>query len=438
MSEAAAQRIVSELRAAGFQALFAGGAVRDRLLGVAAKDYDVATDATPEAVMGLFPRHSAVGAKFGVVLVHLDAASIEVATFRTDASYRDGRHPEKVAYATDPREDVARRDFTINGLLLEPETGEVLDFVGGRADLDRGLIRAIGDPDRRFHEDRLRMLRAVRFAARLGFEIEAGTLAAIRAQAAAIVEISPERIRDELLKMLTEGHARRAFELLDATKLLPAILPEVAAMRGVEQPPQFHPEGDVWIHTLLLLEGLKPGCAPTLALGALLHDVGKPPTFERAPDRIRFNNHAAIGARMAARICDRLRLANHEKDAVVALVAEHMKFPELPRMRVSTRKRFLRQPGFDQLLELLRLDTLASHGDLELYKLARDYQVQLPPEHLRPPRLLTGRDLREMGYRPGPEFKAILTEVEDAQLEGQLTDPDAARKFVRERHPVPH
>lgn len=436
MAEVAARRIAERLRGAGFQALYAGGAVRDRLLGCEAQDFDVATDATPEQVMALFPRHSAVGAQFGVVLAHEPEASVEVATFRTEASYRDGRHPEGVRYATSAREDVLRRDFTINGLLLDPATGEILDYVGGRADLKAGILRAIGEPERRFQEDRLRMLRGVRFAARLGFSIEQATLAAIRQHAPEIVQISAERIRDEILKMLTEGHARRAFELLDATGLLAQILPEVAAMRGVEQPPQFHPEGDVWTHTLLLLEALPHPVSPALALGALLHDVGKPKTFRRAPDRIRFDRHAAVGAVMAAAISQRLRLSNADRDQAVALVAGHMQWTELPKMRESTRKRFLRRPEIAAHLELLRLDCSASHGDLSLYELARQQLSALKPDELRPPRLLTGADLIAMGYPPGPRFKEILTAVEDAQLEGALSDAASARAFVRERFPV--
>lgn len=436
MSEVAARAIVERLRGAGQQALYAGGAVRDHLLGQAAQDYDVATDAHPETVMRLFPHHTAVGAKFGVVLVHRDGSHIEVATFRTDGSYGDGRHPDEVAYSCDAREDVLRRDFTINGLLLDPENGEVLDYVGGRADLAAGIVRAIGDPERRFHEDRLRMLRGVRFAARLGFVLEPATQAAIQRHAGEIHEISRERVRDELEKMLTEGHARRAFELLDATGLLAQVLPEVAAMRGVEQPPQYHPEGDVWTHTLMMIEALPHPCAPELAWGVLLHDVGKPPTFRRAPDRIRFDRHASIGARMAERIGERLRLSNAESAQMVGLVEHHMQFTELPRMRESTWKRFLRQPGIEQHLELHRLDCLMSHGDLALYDLARQRLEELKPEEIRPPRLITGEDLIAMGHRPGPRFKEILDAVEDAQLEGELADGTAARAFVAERYPV--
>ncbi|MGH9487547.1 MAG: CCA tRNA nucleotidyltransferase [Terriglobales bacterium] len=438
MAEAAAHRIVERLRAHGHQALYAGGAVRDHLLGLAAVDFDVATDAAPAEIMRLFPRHSAVGAAFGVVLVHEPEASVEVATFRTEGSYPDGRHPENVRYARTAQEDVQRRDFTINGLLLDPLGGQILDYIGGRQDLDSRIIRAIGDPERRFTEDRLRLLRGVRFAARLGFAIEPATLTAMRRQAPEIVRISPERARDEILKMLTEGHARRAFELLEETGLLRPLLPEVADMKGVEQPQQFHPEGDVWMHTLMMLEALPHPVAPALALGVLLHDVGKPKTFRRAPDRIRFDSHAAVGAAMAAGIAQRLRLPNASCELVTTLVAEHMKWPELPKMRASTRKRFLRRPEIEAQLTLLRLDCAASHGDLSLYELARRQLGEIEPGDVRPPRLLSGEDLIAMGYPPGPRFREILEAVEDAQLEGALADHAAARRFVSQRFPLAH
>lgn len=433
MSESAALQIVEKLNAAGYQALYAGGAVRDELLGRPAADYDVTTDAHPDVVMQLFPKHTAVGAHFGVVLVHLDGSHIEVATFRTDAAYRDGRHPDHVEYATDAKEDVLRRDFTINGLLKNPLTGEVLDYVGGRSDLEAGVVRTIGDPERRFGEDRLRMLRAVRFAARLGFRLDPATKEAIRRQASEIHQISQERIRDEMVKMLTEGQARRAFELLDETGLLRPILPEVADMKGVEQPPQFHPEGDVWTHTLMMIGALPAGVSKTLALGVLLHDVGKPPTFRRAPDRIRFDNHAFIGARMTERIGQRLRLSREETEQVVALVDNHMRFMDAPRMRESTLKRFLRLERFaDEHLELHRLDCTMSHGDLSTWEMVKQKLAEMPEESIRPPRLLTGQDLIRMGMTPSPRFREILTAVEDAQLEGRLHTTEEARTFVEQ------
>ncbi|HSA92443.1 MAG TPA: CCA tRNA nucleotidyltransferase [Terriglobales bacterium] len=433
----AATHIVRTLRDAGHQAYLVGGCVRDLVLGREPEDFDISTDATPEQVMALFPETYEVGARFGVVLVPVGGKlPIEVATFRSDGLYTDGRHPNEVTYTRDPREDVARRDFTINGLLLDPlENDKVLDFVGGRADLAAGIIRAIGEPSRRFAEDKLRMLRAVRFAARFGYIIEPQTFAAIGRHAREIHKVSLERVRDELVKMLTEGRARRSFELLDESGLLIELLPEVSAMKGVAQPPQFHPEGDVWVHTLMLLEGLQAGGSPTLALGALLHDVGKPPTFRVAPDRIRFDGHAEIGTRMAEEICGRFRLSNDQTEQVCALVANHLRFIDVPRMKESTLKRFLRLPRFDEHLELHRLDCLASHGDLSVYELVKQKLASTPPEQIRPAPLLTGDDLIAAGYAPSPRFKEILRAVEDAQLEGTLTGKPQALEFVRRNFP---
>ncbi len=439
-----ATRIVLALRGHGFDAYLAGGCVRDFLLGREPADYDVATSATPLEVMQLFPQTYAVGAQFGVVLIPIrsdgdgsenkaDKYAIEVATFRSDGAYSDGRHPDQVHFSSDAQTDVQRRDFTINSLLLDPVSQEVLDYVGGREDLERGVIRTIGSPHQRFSEDKLRMLRAVRFSARFGYTVEAQTFAAIRELAPQIHQVSYERVRDEILKMLTEGHARRAFELLDETKLLEQVLPEIKKMQGVEQPPQYHPEGDVWIHTLMLLEGLPVNCSKTLALGALLHDVGKPPTFRRAPDRIRFDGHAEVGTKMAEEICRRFRLSNDETAQVSALVANHMRFGDVMRMKESTLKRFLRLPEFDEHLELHRLDCQGSHRDLALYDFAQEKLHTLPAEQIRPKPLLTGDDLIQAGYQPGPQFKELLTAVEDAQLEGAVHTKEEALALVRER-----
>jgi len=433
---------VRALRAKGHSAYLVGGCVRDLLLGRQPADYDVATSATPQEVMRLFPRTYAVGAQFGVVLVQVGgdgagnesgAWTIEVATFRSDGAYSDGRHPDQVQFSLEARLDVQRRDFTINGLLLDPVSGEVLDYVGGREDLKRGIIRTIGEPHRRFSEVKLRLLRAVRFAARFGYQIEDQTFKAIRELAPQIHQVSRERVRDEILKMLTEGRARRAFELLDQTSLLEQVLPEVKKMQGVEQPQQFHPEGDVWIHTLLLLEGLPGGCSRTLALGALLHDVGKPPTFRRAPDRIRFDQHAEIGTRMAEGICGRFRLSNQETEQVAALVGNHMRFGDVERMKESTFKRFVRMPQFDEHLELHRLDCLGSHRSLDLYEFTREKLRNLPPEQIRPEPLITGDDLIAAGLQPGPTFKELLAAVEDAQLDGTIQTKEEALALVRER-----
>jgi putative nucleotidyltransferase with HDIG domain len=434
-----ATRIVRTLRESGYSAYLAGGCVRDLLLGREPADYDVATSATPQEVMRLFPRTYAVGVQFGVVLVPIrsdtpegerDNYAIEVATFRSDGAYSDGRHPDQVQFSSDARLDVQRRDFTINGLLLDPVTQEVLDFVDGRRDLEQGIIRAIGEPHRRFREDKLRLLRAVRFAARFGYTIEDHTFAAIRELAPQIHQVSQERIREEILKMLTEGRARRAFELLDQTGLLEQVLPEIKKMQGVQQPPQFHPEGDVWVHTLMLLEGLPAGGSKTLALGALLHDVGKPPTFRVAEDRIRFDQHAEIGTRMAEEICRRFRLSNDETEQVCALVANHMRFGDVRRMKDSTLKRFFRLPRFEEHLELHRLDCMGSHRGLELYDFAQEKLRSLPAEQIRPRPLITGDDLIAAGHPPGPQFKELLTAVEDAQLEGTIRTNEEAMALV--------
>jgi poly(A) polymerase len=432
-----AYSVAARLRAAGHAAYFVGGCVRDLLLGRTPKDYDVSTDATPEEVVRLFPCANRVGAHFGVVLVREGEAQVEVATFRSDHAYRDGRHPEGVEFQRDPREDVLRRDFTINALMMDPLSGEVIDHVGGRADLERGLIRAIGDAAARFEEDHLRMLRAVRFAARFGFAIEGATLAAIGQRHASILRVSAERIRDELVSILTEGGARQGFELLDASGLLSDVLPEVAAMKGVEQPPEYHPEGDVWTHTLMMLGGLAAGVPAALAWGVLLHDVGKPGTF-RIADRIRFDGHVELGVEIAGRILRRLRVSNADSEQALALVAQHMRFRDVHRMRQSTLKRFLRMERFDDHLELHRLDCLASHGDLSNYELVRDKLARATPEALKPPPLVNGDDLVALGYRPGPVFGEILRAVEDAQLEGAVGSREQALEMIRARWTTSH
>lgn len=437
--------IIEILRKQRHQAYLCGGCVRDLLLGLQPADYDVATSATPDEVMRIFPESYNVGAKFGVVLVPVSAspssgvahvADIEVATFRNDMGYSDGRHPDQVRFSKTPREDVQRRDFTINGLLLDPLTNEVLDFVGGKEDLKARIIRAIGAPDLRFAEDKLRMLRAARFAARFNYEIEPATFEAIRRSARQIHQVSRERIRDELSRTLTEGHARQAFLLLDRTGLLHEVLPEIEIMKGVEQPPQFHPEGDVFVHTLLLLDKLPPGSSPTLAWGALLHDVGKPATFRIAPDRIRFDGHVDVGVKIAEDICRRLRFSNDDTQQILALVEHHMRFAHAMRMSESTFKKFVRMPHFDEHLGLHRIDCQSSHGDLTTYQFTRDKMAALPPEAVRPAPLITGDDLIAAGYAPGPQFKQILSEVEDGQLEGRLQDRDEAMSLVSRKFPI--
>lgn len=430
-----ARHVASVLREHGHQAYLAGGCVRDLLLGREPADFDISTSARPEQVQSLFPSAQLVGAHFGVALVREGSAEVEVATFRSDHSYFDGRHPERVEFESDPRQDVLRRDFTINGLLLDPATGEVLDYVGGRRDLEGRLIRAIGDPEHRFAEDHLRMLRAVRFAARLGFEIEPATFQAIRRAHPSIARISAERVRDELTRILSEGAARRGFELLDRTGLLGDLLPEVARMQGVAQPPEFHPEGDVWTHTLMMLELLdRP--SPTLAWAALLHDVGKPDTFA-VRERIRFDRHAELGAEMSARILSRLRLSTREIERIAALVENHLRFKDVRHMRPSTLKRFLRMEHFDEHLELHRLDCLASHRLLGNHEYVRAKLAEIPPQDLRPTPLLNGDALIAAGFRPGPAFTWILGAVEDAQLEGGIHTSSEALAFALERFAPP-
>jgi len=404
--------------------------VRDRLLGIAPKDFDIATSALPADIARLFPRSQLVGAHFGVSLltetpgVTGESVEVEIATFRSEGAYSDGRRPDDVSFVSDPALDARRRDFTINGLFEDPLSGEIFDYVGGQSDLLAKRIRAIGDAARRFEEDHLRMLRAVRFAARLGFSIDPETLNAIRQQAENITRISAERIRDELVRILTEGNARRGLELLDEAGLLLPLLPEVKAFQGVEQPPEFHPEGDVWTHVLMMLEQLqKP--APTLAWGVLLHDVGKPPTFRRA-DRIRFDGHAEVGARMAEKILERLKFANGEVEQISSLVAHHMRFQDIQKMRVSTLKRFLRLPHFEEHLELHRLDCLCSNRRTEAYDYAQAKLAEFGKEQLRPPSLISGDDLIAAGYRPGPQFKQALGAVETAQLEGEIHSKEQA------------
>ena len=435
-----ANSICSTLIREGHQAFLVGGCVRDLLLGREPADYDVSTDATPDRVISLFPDSVAVGAQFGVIIVPREGHQVEVATFRSDIGSADGRHPERVVFTTSPEQDVQRRDFTINGLLMRHDSGEILDFVGGLSDLRAGIVRAIGEPARRFTEDKLRMLRAVRFAARFGFQIESETFAAMRMQAHEIGQVSAERIREELTKLLTEGAARRGMELLDESGLLKQVLPEVAAMQGVEQPPQYHPEGDVWTHTLLMLEGLaseSSATSATLAWGVLLHDVGKPRTFRpisETGDRIRFDGHVDVGVRLAEVICARLRFSNQDSEQILALIADHMRFKDVSRMRASTLKRFIRLPRFDEHLALHRLDCLSSHRHLDAYDFVRRTLEETPVEEIRPVRLLTGNDLQSLGYQSGPLFSKILRSLEDAQLEGLIRSREEAIAFVDQHY----
>ncbi len=423
--EARATAIATALKTRGFEAYFVGGCVRDLLLGIEPKDYDIATDAQPAQLVEMFPGANQVGAHFGVVLVN----GVEVATYRSDASYSDGRRPDHVLFEREARQDALRRDFTINGLFLDPESREVLDYVGGRDDLAARVVRAIGDPQLRFAEDHLRLLRAVRFAARLNFTIDPATLTAMRASAANIRDVSAERVRDELTRILTEGGARRGLELLDESGLLEYVLPEVKRYQGVEQPPEYHPEGDVWTHTMLMLGALEHP-SPTLAWGVLLHDAGKPATFVRA-DRIRFNGHVEKGVEIARNIFQRLRFSNDDAAQIEALIAHHMRFADVPHMRESTLKRFLRLPRFDEHLALHALDVTFSNKNFASHDLVRQKLDDFGHEQLKPAPLITGRDLIDMGFQPGPLFSAVLAAVEDAQLEGAITTAEQARELAK-------
>jgi tRNA nucleotidyltransferase/poly(A) polymerase len=424
--------VVRRLRTAGHETYLAGGCVRDRLLGREPGDWDIATAAPPEAVRALFRRTVAVGARFGVILVLEDDAQFEVATFRSDDAYVDGRRPSGVVFTT-AEKDAQRRDFTINALFQDPTTGEVIDFVGGQADLHAGVIRAIGDPAARIGEDRLRMLRAVRFAARFGYAIDPATHDAIRAAAPSVVDMAAERIGDEIVKMLTEGAAKRSFALLEATGLLPVVLPEVAKMRGVVQSPDYHPEGDVWTHTLLLLDQLPAGVSESLAFGCLLHDIAKPLTAGRRADgRLTFYGHPDRGAAIAVDILQRLKRSRAAWERVEYLVRSHLRLVQAPDMRLSTLKRMLAEEGFDELLELARIDALASNRDLQFVLFCERRRAELAAS-VKPPRLLTGADLMSMGFSPGPKVGEILRALETAQLEGEVTTREDATTWVRSR-----
>ena len=426
-----AMRVARALRGASFVVYYVGGCVRDRLLGLEMSDIDLCTDAPPARLRELFPGSLEVGAHFGVVIVRAEGAEVEVATFRSEDSYGDGRHPEAVYLETDPKRDVLRRDFTINALLQDPFDGEVFDYVGGRADLAAGLIRAIGEAKGRFAEDHLRLLRAVRFAARFSFEIEPETFSAMREMAPSIARIAPERIRAELTRILTEGGGRRGLELLDASGLLRHVLPEVERLKGVRQPPDFHPEGDVWEHTLLVLEALGP-CTPALGWAALLHDIAKPETMS-VSDRIRFHGHAAKGAELARQILTRLRASNELIDAVAALVGAHMRFQDVSKMGEAAFRRFVRLPQFENLQLLHRADCLGSRKGLETLDLIARRRASLTESDIRPAPLLSGDDLIELGYRPGPVMGKILRALEEEQLEGRLRTREEATIWLRKR-----
>ena len=433
-----ASGIARRLREAGYEALFAGGCVRDRLLQREPKDYDVATNATPAQVLGLFPKSNEVGAHFGVMLVKQHGHVIEIATFRTDGSYSDGRRPDHVVFAT-AEEDAQRRDFTVNGLFEDPESGAIIDFVGGRDDLSAGQIRAIGDASQRFQEDSLRLMRAIRFASSLGFSIEEKTWAAICEHAPLLARISPERIREELSRMLVHPSRARSFQLLTDSGLFVHFWPEVMALIGCEQPPEWHPEGDVFVHTRIMLELLEPDAPLELVLAVMLHDIAKPPTRtidDDAGGRIRFNGHDALGAQMAAEMLRRLRYSNDVIDAVVPMVARHMQFMHVQQMRTAKLKRFMASPTFTQELELHRVDCKSSNGFTDNLEYLIDKREEFSNEPLIPAPLVTGRDLINAGFKPGPLFREILETIQIEQLEGRLQTREQGLAFFQEHWPV--
>ena len=434
-----AKDTVGLLRGSGYKAFLVGGCVRDLVMHINPKEYDISTSANPHEVMKIFPNSVTVGVNFGVVIVLRDKFKFEVATFRREESYSDGRHPDNVIYSTDETEDVLRRDFTINGMLYDPFSEELIDNTGGLNDIKGKVIKTIGKPNERFKEDKLRMLRAVRFGAQLDYKIEENTLKAIKEMASSISQVSAERIRDEILKIITQEHPGNGVKLLRETKLLKYILPDVDRMYGVPQPPNFHPEGDVFNHTCLIMDKLyeitNGKQSPELAMGALLHDVGKPDTYTES-DRIRFNGHDRVGAEISGRISKGLKFSNKQIEIITSLVRKHLKFKDVFSMRESTLKRFLGMPNFEDHLTLHLADCQASHGLTEAYEFVIKKLEEIKIEELKPKLLLNGFDLIEMGYKPGPIFSKILDSLEEAQLEGTLKIRDEAKKFVLSKFPL--
>lgn len=434
----AAEKVIETLRSADHQALFAGGCVRDMLRGQEPKDYDIATEATPDEVLRLFPQGNTVGAHFGVVLVKEGGFHFEIATFRSEGDYHDGRRPTSVSFTT-AEEDAKRRDFTINGMFLDPVGDRVIDYVDGLSDLEAGVVRAIGDPVERFREDYLRLLRAIRFATLLDFEIEKHTWAALQVRAPHVVEITPERIREELDKIWLSPRRVRGFDLLVESHLMQAILPEIMNLQGCEQPPQFHPEGDVFVHTRLMLQLLPPDASLPLVLSVLFHDIGKPDTYhyDAESDRIRFNGHDRLGAEMSVDILKRLRYPNHVIEAVEVAVVNHMVFKDVQKMRTAKLKRFMARETFDDEMELHRVDCASSHGMLDNYTFLQDKAEEFAAEPLIPPRLVNGNDLMNLGWKPGPDLGRILNEIQDLQLEGKLATREEAIEHAAKLGPPP-
>jgi poly(A) polymerase len=433
-----AREVVVELRKAGHKAFCVGGCARDTLLGIEPKEYDITTSATPQEVSEIFPHTVPIGVSFGVILVITGKYQFEVATFRKDQSYTDGRHPDKVIYSSEEQEDVRRRDFTINGMLYDPIEEEVIDYVDGIRDIKSKIVQTIGDPYERLNEDKLRMMRAIRFSSRYNFELNLDTFLAIEKLAADITQVSGERIRDEITKIITQSNPGHGLNMLSVSGLLKYILPDVEIMNGVEQPPEFHPEGDVFIHTCLVLDKLHKNQAgvvsPELAIGALLHDVGKPPTFS-VSDRIRFNGHDKLGADMSKEICRELKFSNKQIEVIYALIRDHLKFKDVFNMKKSTLKRFIGMPHFEEHMALHLADCQASHGLTAAYDFVMEKYNDFEEEEIKPAPLISGRELIEMGYKPGPLFSDILNFVEEAQLEGEITNTQEAIEAVLENYP---
>lgn len=423
------------LNDAGHTCYFAGGCVRDQLLKIEPKDYDLATSATPQQVLKLFPKADSIGAHFGVILVKYAGAAFEIATFRTDGSYTDSRRPESVTFAT-AEEDASRRDFTVNGLFQKSDTGEIIDFVNGKIDIEKKLIRAIGNPNERFTEDALRLMRAIRFATKLNFDIEEKTWEAIKTNAPLIKNIATERIQAEFSLILLSPRRARGLDLLVKSGLIQHFLPEILDLIGCEQPPQFHPEGDVYIHTSMMLDMLEGEVTLELVLAVLLHDIGKPATYSYDPDedRIRFSGHDSLGAEMAETILKRLKYSNKTIDEVCAMVANHMNFMNVRFMKKSKVKRFMSRPTYELEMELHRVDCGSSNGITENYDFLRAKEEEFASEPLIPAPLISGKDLIGLGYRPGPQFKEILQAIQTEQLEGKLTESSQAIAWIKENY----
>lgn len=427
-----ALKVASRLREAGHTVLYAGGCVRDRLRGIEAKDIDLVTSASPDQVLQVFPKGNSIGAHFGVILVRQGGVAFEIATFREDGNYHDGRHPEAVCFST-PEKDAQRRDFTINGLFEDPWTGEVIDYVGGIADLNACIIRAIGDAEKRFDEDSLRLMRAIRFATVTGFALEEKTWAALCRHASWLSRVSMERIREELMKILCAPRRAEGVDMLVKSGLMKQIIPEVYEMIGCEQPPQWHPEGDVYTHTLIMLRMLEDNPTPELALATLLHDIGKPSTFALdETGRIRFNSHDSVGGEMTRCILNRLKCSNQTIERTVEMVDNHMKFMAVQQMREARLRRFMDRPTFGEEMELHRVDCASSNGFTDNYEFLQEKQEAWKNEPIVPPPLVNGRDLLDLGERPSPQFKVWLEAVQIEQLEQRIKTREAALDFLRQ------